>query len=221
VLLRSFEGIIFDFDGTLVDTLTLSYHAFSEAIAEVTGRQYSREEIESFYGPNEEGILQAAVPESWQECLACFLRVYEARHDACVRPFQGIQELLASAKGWGLRLGIVTSKGLQSLNISLDAFELRGFFEDLRHGSAEGPQKPQHIESTVRRWGIPAQAVVYVGDSPYDMKASREAGTIPVGAAWSDASLAETLRQAGAQRVFVSVVEFCRWLESRVGSSVD
>ena len=66
-------GAIFDLDGTLADTLPACYAAFRAACEGLGGPAYTNEQIRALFGPSEEGMLQRAMPERWQEGLTLLL----------------------------------------------------------------------------------------------------------------------------------------------------
>ena len=132
------KGVIFDLDGTLGDTLQLCIDSFREAVAPAIGRRLTDEEIVARFGPTEEGMVRALVPERADEYVEGYLRHYEAGHEACPAPFDGIPELLAELKEAGMRLGLVTGKGARSTRITLRRFGLDGAFEIVETGSEGG-----------------------------------------------------------------------------------
>ena len=89
------KGFIFDMDGTLVDTLPICVGANAAAIAMVTGRLPSDEEVLSHFGLSEEGILEKMAPGRLAETLPAFLQAYETQHSSVQRPFAGVEQVLA------------------------------------------------------------------------------------------------------------------------------
>ena len=71
------QGIIFDFDGTLADTIPLCCAAFREVAQRRLGRDYSDAEIVAMFGPSEVGIFQEVAGDRWEVCLEDFLAIYE------------------------------------------------------------------------------------------------------------------------------------------------
>ena len=110
--------VIFDFDGTLCDSIPLCIRAFRAAIEPLAGRSVSDQEIIETFGPSEEGTIQALIPAYLEEGTAAYLRCYEAFHEDC-RVFPGMRELLAELRKQGMKTALVTGKGMKSCAISL------------------------------------------------------------------------------------------------------
>jgi len=71
------DGMIFDLDGTLGDTLPVCFAAFRRALRGFSNRPYTDEEIAALFGPSEEGMIRQLVPDQWQACLKAYLVAYE------------------------------------------------------------------------------------------------------------------------------------------------
>ena len=87
---RALEGVIFDLDGTVTDTLSIAFSAFRAAVAEFTPHQFTDEELMRFFGPTEEGILRRILPHNWELCFERYLDEYTSRHVGCSAPFPGM-----------------------------------------------------------------------------------------------------------------------------------
>jgi pyrophosphatase PpaX len=210
------QGIIFDLDGTLGDTLPVCFEAYRHAFEEFLGRRYNDREIAALFGPNEEGIIQRMVPDDWEACLRTYLDEYERAHGPYDKPFPGIETALNILKERGAALAIVTGKGSNSADISLKHLGLAGYFDILETGSANGAVKSLSIQKVLMRWAILPKEAAYVGDTAYDIEAAKEAGVIPLGAAWAGTSNAESLRAMAPAATFRSVREFIDWIEENV-----
>jgi HAD superfamily hydrolase (TIGR01549 family) len=210
------DGVIFDLDGTLGDTLPVCFVAFRRAMQGFSNRRYTDEEIRALFGPSEEGIIRRIVPNRWQACLQAYLTAYEEESARTARLFPGIETALRLLRGRGHRLAIVTGKGAASAAISLRDLRLAEYFDVVETGSPEGGVKPQAIKRILLRWGAPPHRVAYVGDAPADMQAAREAGVIPLGAAWAATACADELRAASPLETFRSVEHFIAWIEAHV-----
>lgn len=210
------DGVIFDFDGTLGDTLPVCFAAFRRALEGFSGRYYTDEEIAALFGPSEEGMIQRMVPDRWQACLEAYLAAYEGESARRARLFPGIETALRLLKRRGVALAIVTGKGARSAAISLRHLRLAEFFDVVETGSPDGSVKPLAIQRVLAKWGAAPDRVAYVGDVPTDMEAAKEAGVIPVGAAWAVSSSADDLRALSPLETFRSVESFIRWIEKNV-----
>ena len=210
-------GVIFDLDGTLGDTLPVCFAAFRRALRKFSDRHHTDEEIAALFGPSEEGMIQRLVPDQWQACLETYLAEYEKESTRNARLFPGIETALRLLEERGVALAIVTGKGAHSAAISLRDLKLAEHFDVVETGSAEGGVKPRSIQKVLTKWGVVPSQVAYVGDAPSDMEAAREAGVIPLGAAWAATASAESLNALGPLETFRSVERFIAWIDANVG----
>ena len=212
------RGILFDLDGTLGDTLPVCVGALQETLYHFTHRDYTKDEIFSMFGPSEEGMIYRFIPEPQrQAALDDLHQRYTRLHESARQPFPGVIPLLETLKRRGVRTGIVTGKGRGTAEISLEMMGLAPYIETLVTGSPEGAEKPASIRQALAQWRLPAGEVAYVGDMPYDMLAAREAGVIPLGAAWAQTA---TVRDGdGAVKVFHSVDELAGWLDEELAAA--
>jgi len=205
------RALIFDFDGTLADTLPICIGAFQGALRQHTGRRMGAAEVTALFGPNEEGMLREILPDAFEPAMATFLYEYERLHASCTAPFDGLAELLDRLAERKLQLGVVTGKGAHSAAISLRAVGLAGRFDGIETGSPLGSIKPEAIRRLLAEWQIPAPASAYVGDSPMDVRAARETGAITVAAAWAPGTDPEPLAAEQPDFLFQSVEAFAAW----------
>lgn len=205
------RGVIFDMDGTLGDTIPVCLAAYRAAVEEPLGRKFSDEDIYALFGPSEEGILQRTVPDIWEERMKIYMEVYEEVHRQCREPFPGIKEALDLLKAKDVKLAVVTGKGEHSCRISLHYLGLAEYFDAVVAGSANGAEKPDAIRRVLAKWDIRPDQAAYVGDALYDVDAAREAGVLPLAAAWAESADPEALAAKGPEAVFRTVQEFIEW----------
>lgn len=206
------DGLIFDLDGTLTDTLPVALAAFREAVRVFSGRNYTDEEIVARFGPTEEGMLQQLVPDHWEDCLQLYLRIYEREHQRTGRIFPGIEIALGILKARGIPLAVVTGKGPKSAAISLSQLGLASYFDFIETGSSEGSVKPQRIQRVLTGWGITPDKTAYLGDAVSDVEDARSAGLIPLAAAWDKRAELKALRSQTPAATFETVGEFTDWI---------
>ena len=206
------QGIIFDFDGTLADTLPLCCGAFREVARRHLGRDYTNAEIVALFGPSEVGIFQQIAGDRWERCLEDFLAIYERDHHNCATVFPGVLEMLSGLADRDIPAAIVTGKGADSAGISLRLLNLEQHFDVVEAGSPEGSVKPAAIRRIVQRWKVDPGTVAYVGDAPNDVSDARSAGVIPLAAAWSASADPKALANRDPAEVFASVGDLIRWM---------
>ena len=205
------KGMIFDLDGTLVDTLPIVVTALKETFLEYSGLAYTTEEISQMFGPSEEGVIQRRVAAvDYPSALRMYIDRYSALQQQDGQAFPGVLDLLAELRARGIRSGVVTGKGPRTAAVTLRAIGLETYIETLRPGSPVGAVKPDAIRSVLAEWGIaPAQAA-YVGDVPYDMQAAREAGVLPLAAGWARTA---TVKHGDGDAYFETVEALIDWIK--------
>ena len=180
---------IFDFDGTLADTIPLCLEAFRRAVNDLDGRVLTDREIERNFGPDDLGVIRKLFPgkPEWHEHgRELFIHYYQELHaEMAPAPFPGTVELLHSLRNSGIRLAMVTGKRRESADISLKYFHLDGFFPVLETGSPEGGVKTDRINRALKRLGASAREAVYIGDSPSDVDACRAVPVRIIAAGWA------------------------------------
>ncbi len=209
--------VIFDVDGTIAESIHLCVAAFQYAINGMLGRQVSGEEVISTFGPSEEGTINAFMPEHFEEGMRLFLGRYAELHaELCPRPFDGMTEIFAMLKERNVRLGIVTGKGMKSLDITLAQFGLHGVFDAIEAGSPKGPDKPGGLRRVLDTLRFEPYEAVYIGDSPGDIMASREVGIPAIAAAWSKSADVQKLAATHPERLLRTVAELRQRLAEMV-----
>lgn len=202
----SWQGVIFDVDGTLVDSLP-GYRLAAQRVAESYGWTISDEAVhrtlnfgESFWS------LVVPTGERGNQPLLDRLRLETWRHWPAVLQdsvglLPGISGALATLRARGLRLGICTASRGESF-LPLERAGLLGFFDVVVTGRDVSRRKPdpEGLLLCLERMGLGAAEAVYVGDTLADVQASRAAGLHAVGVLTGAADSA-LLSRAGAHRI--------------------
>jgi pyrophosphatase PpaX len=185
--------VLFDLDGTLVDSIPLILTSFRFATEHVLGEALSDEVV-----LRDVGVPLATQVRSFSEEHADeLLRVYRAHnaehHDALIREYDGVEEVLRELKARGLAIGVVTSKLNRVARMGLDRFELSGLVDVLIGADDVEAHKPDPtpLLAAAQRLGVEPRRCAYVGDASVDMAAARAAGMISVAALWGPAEFRE------------------------------
>jgi len=212
------QGVIFDMDGTLGDTVFVSVEAIVRAVHTHTGLTFTHPEIIARFGPSEPGIIKKLVPdEVWKEACRTFFEEYERIHqDHQIGAYPGIRPILDLLSEHGIRQAIVTGKGERSAHISLGYFQLNGHFEHVETGWLTGSSKEAGIKSVLSAWQIPPENAVYIGDAPADVAIARRAGVHPISAAWADTADPAELHAEQPEVLFETVAELETWLREQI-----
>lgn len=184
----SITTVLFDFDGTLADTLPLCIHSIGEAFMKYDGKSLSGPDVVAMFGPTEADIirLNLAKREAAEEAVALFYDLYRREHERMVKPNASIAQLLDELKSKGYRMGIVTGKGRDSLDISLERLGIDGYFAVTVSGDEMTRPKPdpEGVVTAMNALGSTASETVFIGDSEADMRAGKGAGVFTIGAHW-------------------------------------
>lgn len=210
------KAVLFDFDGTIADTLPLIFHAFRKVFAKYTGQTYSDADIVGMFGPPEKGMIRARIqPIHWEAALHDFLQFYDDEHERLVKAYPDIVNILQLLKDKGLLLGVVTGKGRDSANISLRHLDLAPFFDVIITGDdvAEPKPDPEGLLKAAGRLGVQPAEAVYVGDSNSDIVAGKRAGMGTIGVNWLSTSQSEVFSEQ-PDVFFDTFQPFRKWLLS-------
>ncbi len=210
------QCVIFDFDGTVGDTLPICIEGFRRTLETVAERPFSDEEIIAAFGPSEEGSFMRLLPDRFEEGLAAYLKHYRELHESRPEPFPGVREVLSLLRKSGVRTALVTGKGAGSCRISLERFGMLDAFDLVRTGRKEGPNKPEDIRLVLEAFGLAGTDAFYVGDQPSDIVAARTAGVIPLAAAWADSANPDALRKEKPAALFRTVTDLRAFLEQEL-----
>ena len=195
------RAVLFDLDGTLIDTTDLILRCFRHAWRTVCGREHSRQAlIETFGMPLRDAMQRLlsqgngnhrnGAEDGHGELVNRLLAEYRVfnvtNHDVIARPFDGVQRTIEELRRRGYRTGVVSSKGreLGMRGLRLCALEelvdTTIFLEDTEHHKP----RPEPILAALDRLGLNCRQAAYVGDSAHDLMAGRDAGVRTVAALW-------------------------------------
>ena len=211
------KSIIFDVDGTIVDSLPLCVEAFRLAVEPVAKRSFSDEEIFSAFGPSDEGTIRIFVPDAVETCMEQFVYHYRRLHPVmCPKPFDGIVELLDWLKSQKILIGMVTGKGPRSLAITLEELKLEHYFDAIETGSPIRPNKPECLRNILDKFGHAPNESVYIGDMPSDITACREVSIPIYSAAWAETAEVPKLQVLQPDKLVRSVAELKSLLRDNI-----
>jgi pyrophosphatase PpaX len=194
------SAVLFDFDGTLVDTTEMIHQSMRHATSSVLGRDdLSREALLANVGrplPRQMELLDA---EKAELLLEAYRSHHEQHHDALIGEFPGVEESLSRLQAAGMKVAIVTSKRRPAVEMALDNFPtLRNVVDRFVTMEDTTEHKP-HPEPLLRGLellgGVPKERAAYVGDSPFDVEAAKAAGLTSVAVSWGAFS-EDRLREA-------------------------
>ena len=188
--LGQYNTVIFDLDGTLLDTIADLTDSVNYVLSAYGFPSRSRAEIRSFIGNGVRKLMQRAVPEQigdsvFAELFATFKTYYMAHCAVKTRPYDGIPELLRELKAAGFRLAVVSNKHDAAVKALTEQF-FPGLI-DVSIGQREGvPLKPapDMVEIALTQIGAARRQAIYVGDSEVDSATAVAAGLPLILVAW-------------------------------------
>jgi HAD superfamily hydrolase (TIGR01509 family) len=178
-------AILFDVDGTLIDTYRLYLEAYRRALRPYLGYAPPDEEFIARRPSSERRFLADWIgSENAAACHAAMCRHYEELHGAlCEGIYDGVREMLGSLRSAGIPIGVVTGKGRDAWLVTQAELGLGDFGVVVTDDDVTEPKPhPDGLLGAAAALAVAPPEVVYVGDSPADLEAGRRAG-MRVGAA--------------------------------------
>jgi phosphoglycolate phosphatase len=202
------RAVLFDLDGTLLDTLEDIGSAMNRVLADHGLPQYPLSRYRWFVGDGAEILVRRALPpqqatqEMVRRCLADFRTAYARCWNVHTKPYPGIPELLDVLEKKGLGMAVLSNKPHEFTVRCVDTYLQRWRFGAVLGEEPERLRKPDPAGAfeIAARLCLPPQEILYLGDTATDMQTSCAAGMLPVGALWGFRPASE-LRAAGARRL--------------------
>jgi len=205
------EAVVFDWDGTLIDSRAALLSAWHESTETVIGRRFpatAAEEREVFTLPGSAIWRRLAGADDRLQALADgFQEAYE-RTGELVRAFPGIPQALSELREAGVAIGVVTSKARRRFALDARRAQLEELIDaSICDGDAPAAKPdPRPVLAALERLGVSAPDALMVGDTVVDITAGLRAGTAVAGVLWG-ASTESELRADGASAVFAEPSE--------------
>jgi len=183
-----FGAILFDLDGTLIDSTRLILESYHHTMRVHRGRTLPDAEwIEGLGTPLRVQFRRFTSDEDEvQRMIATYREWNLANHDAMVRAFPGAPETVRDLRGAGAKLALVTSKNRLGVERGLAVCGFDGLFDALVTSDDLAASKPDPapVRAALDLLGATADSTLFVGDSPHDIAAGRDAGTKTAACLW-------------------------------------
>lgn len=208
----NYKAIIFDLDGTLVDTLDDLTDAMNQALTHCGQPGRTREECREMIGRGLPEFAKSALPlEAGHLKDMLLLKMREVYLQICLnrtKPYDGIREVLSACQKQGIRLGVLSNKAHDlTVRISEHYFGKGTFCQILGQKENIKPKPdPEPIYLLLEKMELKPAEVLYVGDSEVDVQTAHNAGVDCIAAGWGFRSI-EVLQQAGAEKIVYSPLE--------------
>ncbi len=179
--------ILFDLDGTLVDTNELIIQSFLHTLNQFYPEKYQREDVLPFMGPTLEESFTEVDKDRVEELIKTYRKFNVEEHDNYVKEFETVYETVKYLHENNFKLGIVTTKIRHVVQMGIDVARLNEFFDvvvtmdDVEHTKPH----PEPIEKAMKMLGSTPEETIMVGDNYHDIDGGKNAGTLTAAVAWS------------------------------------
>ncbi len=217
---NKFQAIIFDLDGTLLDTLADIANATNAALTRLGFPTHPQDAYRYFLGDGMDCLVRRSVPEeshdgdTLKKCHEAILSEYKHRWAENTRPYPGIAELLSELDRRGITKAVLSNKPDALTKQTVDKLLGSFRFEIVRGARPEIPTKPDPSGAILiaDELGITPGQFIYVGDTDTDMQTARAAGMFSAGALWGFRT-AEELSANGAQTLLKTPIDLLSLLD--------
>lgn len=213
------KAVLWDLDGTLLDTLDDLAASTNAALAQYGLPQRTRDEVRAFVGNGVRKLIERAVPQGTDEATVgrvydAFVAHYGLHSRDHTRPYDGVIPMLDALLAGGVRLAIVSNK----IDFAVKALSRAYFGERMSSAVGDAPGRrrkpaPDSVMEAMRQMGVAPEETAYVGDSDVDVETARNAGVACCAVSWGFRS-ERCLREAGAERIAATPQELLRLLEA-------
>jgi HAD superfamily hydrolase (TIGR01509 family) len=208
------KGIVFDVDGTLVDSNDAHARAFVESFRSF-GFEIRFEQVRPLIGAGSDKLIPELIGRYDEAIAGRKKAIFLERYLQHVRPFPRVGELLRALDGMGLELAVASSAAKDELERLLELTGAKECFAQPIDAEEAGRSKPDpdSVQAALRSLELPPQRCVMVGDTPYDAVAAHSAGVAFIGlrcGGWADLQ--------PARRMFEDPADLLAHLESWTGA---
>ena len=201
-----YQAIIFDLDGTLLDTLADIAESVNRTLAEYHFPSHAIDAYKFFIGNGWKMLVTRALPETHRseqviaECVVRSRSIYQDSWNRLTRLYEGIPELLDNLAVRKLPLAVLSNKPHDFMLRCVEWYLKKWKFEIFMGQSDDFPLKPDPASSleVARQIGLPPPAFLFIGDSAVDIQTAEAAGMHSVGVTWGFRGPQE-LKEAGCQ----------------------
>ncbi len=211
--MKKYKGVIFDLDGTLLDTIEDLADSVNEVLSSYGYPEHGVEKYKQKVGNGFRNLLEVSLPEKvdndkLDEIVERFVAVYDKNYKNKTEPYQGIDELLRNLAAKGIKLAVNSNKRTDYTKALIHKFFPHIPFIDIMGQREDIPKKPSPAAANMiaEKMGLSADDILYIGDSKTDMQTAANAKMDKAGVLWGFRDLRE-LKENGADYLFQSAKE--------------
>ena len=208
-----FKGIIFDLDGTLVDSLHDISDAMNTVLESLNYPTHTYDTYQYFIGSGLRNLVSKALPSTHNSddqieiCFECMINEYREICTLKTKPYEGILELLENLTSKNIKMAVFSNKA-DELTKKIASEIFPNYFDTAVGLSTEELKKPNPFEAVEisKNWNLKPEEILFVGDSDIDMQTAVNANMFPVGVSWGYRT-EEELKTSGAKLVINNASE--------------
>ena len=186
-----FKGIIFDLDGTLVNSLEDIANAMNSVLQDLNYPTHSYDAYQYFVGSGLRNLVSKSLPTNHNSetqidnCYDLMIKIYRDNCTIKTKPYTGIIQLLDELVSRNIKLGVFSNKS-DALTKKVIATIFPDYFNSVVGLSIESLKKPNPFEAIEisKNWGFAPEEIIFVGDSGIDMQTATNANMHAVGVVW-------------------------------------
>jgi phosphoglycolate phosphatase len=214
--------LIFDLDGTLIDSKLDLAHAVNATRRHMGMSPLDHERVYSYVGNGAPVLIRRAMgaeasEAEVQEALEFFLEYYREHYLDYTTLYPGVREALDRLRDAGKQMAVLTNKPVRISRAILDGLGVGGHFFQVYGGNSFDLKKPDPIgvQALMRESGITAERTLMIGDSSVDIQTARNAGIASCGVTYGFAP--ETLAEVAPDRLMDRMEDVAEWLLGPIG----
>lgn len=215
-----FKGILFDLDGTIVNSLEDISDAMNAVLQELGHPKHTYSTYQYFIGSGLRNLVAKALPASnnseteIDQCYTKMLAVYSKNCTQKTKAYSGIFELLNELKSRNIKLSVFSNKA-DALTKEITNHIFEGYFDQIIGLTTEKLKKPNPENAIIIRnnWNLNPEEVLFIGDSEIDMQTANNANMYAVGVSWGYRSVDELLAD-GAQIILNQPADLIPFLDA-------
>jgi phosphoglycolate phosphatase len=194
------KAIIFDLDGTLIDSLDDIAKSMNDVLKELNLKEHKIEDYKKFVGDGALILIKNSLPQNCEEALTQkafrrFIEVYETGIHHDTKPYDGIYKLLTQIQQTSMKLGILSNKPHDITNAYVNKLFSNYNFEEIHGQKLDIEKKPHPIGALniAKSFNLKPEEIFFVGDTPTDIKTAKNANMKSIGVSWGFRPISELI----------------------------
>ncbi|WP_046174374.1 pyrophosphatase PpaX [Domibacillus indicus] len=185
--MNNITTLLFDLDGTLINTNDLIVESFLHTLNHYFPGQYEREDVYPFMGPPLIDTFEALDKERTEEMVAHYRAFNLEKHDSLVTEFEGVYETIRTLHENGFKMAIVSTKIRETIIKGLNLANLDPFFDVIvgLDDVENAKPHPEPVQKALAALNASPEEAMMIGDNYHDIEGGQNAGVKTAGVAWS------------------------------------